>query len=128
MKPFKLVKTALNLSEQLGDYKNADYFAKEGLKLAQINNYELTPEFVTKLKQQVMNLKSQNENLSAQLLDTQNKLSQVPTWFFQSQNVPNAYNVLLPPGQMMNMRVPDGTVTNIDMTQEDSFGVPMEVR
>lgn len=128
MKPFQLVKTALNLSEQLGDYKNADYFAKEGLKLAQINNYELTPEFVTKLKQQVMNLKSQNENLSAQLLDTQIKLSQVPTWFFQSQNVPNAYNVLPPPGQMMNMRVPDGTVTNIDMTQEDSFGVPMEVR
>lgn len=128
MKPFQLVKTALNLSEQLGDYKNADYFAKEGLKLAQINNYELTPEFVTKLKQQVMNLKSQNENLSAQLLDTQIKLSQVPTWFFQSQNVPNAYNVLPPPGQIMNMRVPDGTVTNIDMTQEDSFGVPMEVR
>jgi hypothetical protein len=29
---------------------------------------------------------------------------------------------------MMNIRVPDGNVTNIDMTQEDSFGVPMEVR
>jgi hypothetical protein len=29
---------------------------------------------------------------------------------------------------MMNIRVPDGNETNIDMTNQDSFGVPMEVR
>ena len=74
MKPYELIRTAMNLSEEIGDYKKADYFAKEGLKLAQINNYELTPEFVTKLKQEVLSLKSQNENLTYQLLETQNKL------------------------------------------------------
>lgn len=118
----------MNLSEQIGDYKKADFFATEGLKLAQINNYELTPEYVTKLKQEILSLKSQNENLTFSLLETQNKLSQVPQWFYQSQNVPGAYNAFPQPGTMMNIRVPDGNVTNIDMTGPDSFGVPMEVR
>lgn len=128
MKPYELIRTAMNLSEQIGDYKKADFFATEGLKLAQINNYELTPEYVTKLKQEILSLKSQNENLTSSLLETQNKLSQVPKWFNMSQNVPGAYNAFPQPGTMMNIRVPDGNVTNIDMTQEDSFGVPMEVR
>ena len=32
MKPYELIRTAMNLSEQIGDYKKADYFAKEGYK------------------------------------------------------------------------------------------------
>jgi hypothetical protein len=128
MKPYELIRTAMNLSEQVGDYKKADYFANEGLKLAQFNEYKLTPEYVTKIEQEVLSLKSQNENLTSSLLETQNKLSQIPKWFYQSQNVPGAYNAFPQPGTMMNIRVPDGNETNIDMTNQDSFGVPMEIR